>query len=161
MATQIGFNIGSGNGVLPEPMLTYLQLSPMTFFWRHYHKTIWRYQSINKIADSTFKNWIQISQGHFRVACMWANGWAGINNEKNEGVPSQPCQATKNHFAVGETYITRDIWTWGNLWIIRLHHIFFQPRNRKSPYRNALLKVLRLFTHAVLFRKRTKFTFKH
>ena len=42
MATQIWVNIGSGNDLLPdgtkplpEPMLTHLQISPMTFIWRH------------------------------------------------------------------------------------------------------------------------------
>ena len=33
---------------LPEPTLTYYQLGPVTFMWGHYHKKIWRYQSVKQ-----------------------------------------------------------------------------------------------------------------
>ena len=52
-ATQIWVNIGWGNGLLPdgtkplpEPMLTYRQISPMTL--RALYKKIWRYQSMKQ-----------------------------------------------------------------------------------------------------------------
>ena len=53
-ATQIGFNIGAGDGFLPdgtkplpEPMSTYHQLGPVAFIWGHYQK-IWRYLTLKR-----------------------------------------------------------------------------------------------------------------
>ena len=47
--------ISSGDGlvpdatkILPEPMLTYHQQSPLAFIWGHYHKKFWRYIPLSK-----------------------------------------------------------------------------------------------------------------
>ena len=37
----------------------------MAFIWRHYHKKIWRYQSVKPDWKLHAYNWIQISQGQW------------------------------------------------------------------------------------------------
>ena len=50
---DLGHNIGSGNGLLPdgtkplpEPMLSYYQLGPLTFTWGQFHKRYLSHQSL-------------------------------------------------------------------------------------------------------------------
>ena len=56
LATEIWVNIGSGNGLLPEgtkplpePMLTDLQWSPVTFILRQFHKRYLNRQSLKSV----------------------------------------------------------------------------------------------------------------
>ena len=56
LATEIWVNIGSGNGLLPEgtkplpePMLTDLQWSPVTFILRQFHKRCLNRQSLKSV----------------------------------------------------------------------------------------------------------------
>ena len=75
MPYGIGYlvNTGSGNGLLPdgtkplpEPMLTYHQQGPVAFFWWHYHKKIWRNQSVKqKIEDYFFKITLRSPSGQW------------------------------------------------------------------------------------------------
>ena len=72
MALEILVNTDSGNGLVPdgtkpllEPMLTYYQEGFVALIWGHYHKNIWRYQSV-KIDNYIFK----ITFGSPRGQCI-------------------------------------------------------------------------------------------
>ena len=61
-----------GTKPLPEPMLTYYQWSPVAFIWGHYHKNIWRYQSVKQDWRLHLKITIRSPRGQWVVVSMAA-----------------------------------------------------------------------------------------
>ena len=105
MATEIWVNIGSGNGVLPdgtkplpEPMLTDLQWSPVTFILGQFHKWCLNHQSLKSVWKLHIENVIQISQGPKSYHKMFYGGADRIQNEWTIGKPLNSTKTLRSLF---------------------------------------------------------------